>query len=301
MTASSKRMEPFVSIVIPVYADPEGLQTTLQSAVKQQYSPFEIVVSATPSTGETLEVAEEYASKYPELIRIVKIQEKGRARARNAGIEQASGEIIAFIDADIWMEPDWLETAVSDLKTKEVDYLACNVVISSTTDDGGFVEKYDQALSIPVRHYIENYHFAPTAALLLTRGLIEDVGAFDPELTSGEDREFGNRVYKQGYELCVSDYEVYHPPRKKMSEQIQKAIRIGVGIEQLRHQYPDRYSFSSLMSPLSYAPPNPKRLKSRFSSNDYEPDFLEWISFYLFNYFLKLYQQLGRWKYYRNR
>ncbi|AUX10537.1 glycosyl transferase [Halalkaliarchaeum desulfuricum] len=199
------------------------------------------------------------------------------------------------------MDPDWLENAILDMKTKGAHYLACSVSISSTTDNGGFIERYDRALSIPVKHYIEEYHFAPTAALLLTRGLIEEVGTFDPELTSGEDREFGNRVYERGYELYVSDCEVYHPPRKKVSDQTQKAIRIGVGMEQLRRQYPDRYSLPSLMSPLSYAPPNPKRLRSRLSSNSYKPDFLEWMLFYLFNYFLKLYQQLGRWQHFRNR
>lgn len=300
MTSSSEQTGPLVSIVIPVYADPEGIQTTLESAIKQQYSPFEIIVSVTPASGKTLKIAQKYAAKHPKLVRIVEVQKEGRARARNAGIEESKGEIIAFVDADIWMNPNWLDIAVTDLRAKNTDYLACNVVISPTTERSRFVEKYDRALSIPVKHYVENYHFAPTAALLLTRDLIEDVGAFDPKLTSSEDREFGNRVYERGYELYVSDCEVYHPARKKITEQTQKAIRIGIGMEQLRCRYPDRYTFPSLMSPLSYAPPRPKRLKSRLSTNNYNPNFTEWVSFYLFNYFLKLQQQFGRWKYYRS-
>lgn len=301
MNSATKQETPFVSLVIPVYADPGGLEITLESAVNQQYNSYEVIVSLTPSSGETLTVAEEYASKHPGLVQIVEVNERGRARARNAGIDKASGDIIAFIDADIQMKPHWLESATSDMKTMEADYLACNVCSSSTMDDVGFVEKYDQALSIPVRHYVENYHFAPTAALLLTRELIEDVGVFDPELTSGEDREFGNRVHEEGYNLDVSDSEVYHPPRKRVSEQIQKAIRIGIGMEQLRHRYPGRYSFPGLLSPLSYAPPSPRRLKSRMSANNYEPNYLMRFAFYLFNYGLKMYQQFGRWKYYRRR
>jgi len=301
MTVPVNRTDLFVSVIIPVYADPDGLRTTLESAVNQQYTSYEVIVSLTPSSGETLEVAEEYASDYPDLVHIVEVENRGRARARNAGIDRAGDEIIAFVDADIRLESDWLEKAISDLEEKSADYLACNVLISSTMDDAGFVERYDRALSIPVRHYIENYHFAPTAALLLTRELIEDVGVFDPELTSGEDREFGNRVYEEGYDLNLSGSQVYHPPRTRVSEQAQKAIRIGIGMEQLRHRYPDRYSFPSLISPLSYAPPSPKRLKSRLSDNNYKPNPLEWVTFYLFNYVLKIYQQLGRWRQYRNR
>ncbi len=300
MTDSTTYKDPLVSIIIPVYADPDGLQTTIECSIKQQYNPFEIIVSLTPASGETREVAEEYTSNYPKCVHIVEVQERGRAKARNAGINKANGEIIAFIDSDIRMNPEWLEAAVSELKTKEAEYLACSVVIPRSTDDAGFIERYDSAMSLPVKHYIENYDFAPTAALLLTSDLIDCVGIFDPELTSGEDREFGNRAYDQGYQLHVSDNKVCHPPRRTLLEQIQKAIRIGVGIEQLRCRYPDQYSYPSLISPLSYAPPNPNRIKSRLSSNNYDPVLIELLLFYIFNYILKLFQQFGRWKYYYN-
>jgi glycosyltransferase involved in cell wall biosynthesis len=300
MVASDKLTNPFVSVIVPVYADPDGLRATLDSVIKQHYSPFEVIVSVTPYSGETLRVAEEYMSTYPDLIDIIVVEETGRARARNAGIDGANGEIVTFIDANITMKPDWLGSAVSELQHKDANYLTCNVIISSATDDNGFIVKYDQALSLPVRHYVEDYHFTPTAVLLLTRSLISDVGVFDPELTSGEDREFGNRVYRQGYKLHIGDCEVYHPARRRASEHIKKAIRIGIGIEQLRHQYPKRYSAPSLISPISYAPPSPSRIKSRLSDNDYEPGRIEILEFYLFNYILKLCQQFGRWRYYRS-
>lgn len=300
MTDSTPCVDPLVSMIIPVYRDPDGLRTTLESGVHQEYSPFEIIVSITPGSGETREVAEEYSSKYPKCVRVVEVQDQGRAKARNVGINNAGGDIIAFIDADIRMDPDWLEAAISDLKTREADYLACNVVIPISTDNPGFIERYDSAMSLPVEHYIKNYYFAPTAALLLTRELINTIGVFDPELTSGEDREFGNRAHDHGYEQYVCNNEVYHPPRRTLSEQIQKAVRIGVGIEQLRRLYPDQYQYPSLISPLAYAPPSPSRLKSRLSSNSYDPVLTEFLLFYIFNYTLKLCQQFGRWKYYRN-
>ena len=299
MTNSMANENPLVSIIIPVYADPDGLRTTLESAINQQYSPLEVIVSLTPASGETREVAKEYSSKHSRYVHVIEVHEQGRAKARNAGINKANGEIIAFVDADIRMKPEWLEAAVSDLKAKEAEYLACNVVIPTSTDDAGFVERYDSAMSLPVKHYLKNYHFAPTAALLVTSDLIDTIGAFDPELMSGEDREFGNRVYDQGYNLYVSNSKVYHPPRRTVLEQIQKAIRIGVGIEQLRRRCPDQYSYPSLISPLAYAPPSPNRLKSRLSNNRYDPVITELLLFYIFNYILKLCQQFGRWKYHR--
>lgn len=296
MTSSENDSNPSVSVVIPVYADPEGLRTTLESFVSQSYSELEIIVAVTPSSGKTLEVATEFQTEFQDLVQVVEVRESGRAKARNAGIAISQGDIIAFIDADIWLDKDWLNCAVSNLQISDVEYLACSVDISSAKQNMGFVGRYDQALSIPVGHYVEDYQFAPTAALLVTRDLLEDVDNFDPELISGEDREFGNRVYSKGYELAVSDCAVYHPPRTKISEQVQKAIRIGRGMEQLGERYPSRYSNPSLLSPLSYAPPDPRRFNSRLSTNDYDASLVEWVLFYLFNYILKLFQQIGRWK-----
>lgn len=257
---------------------------------------MEIIVAVTPSSGNTLDVANEFQTEFQDLVDVIEVRESGRAKARNAGISRAEGEIIAFVDADIWFSEDWLSCAVASLQDRCSDYLACQVNISSDEQNMGLVGRYDQALSIPVGHYVTNYHFAPTAALLVTRELIEDVGGFDPELVSGEDREFGNRVYNNGYELDVGDCQVYHPPRVKMGQQIRKAIRIGRGIEQLRQRYPDRYLHPSLVSPLSYAPPDPRRLNLRLADNSYDGGATEKVLFYFINYILKLFQQYGRVK-----
>lgn len=285
-----------VSIVIPVYNDPDGLRKTIDSILSQTYDQYELIISVTPSSGETLAVARSYEEQESGLITIVEVPNRGRAAGRNAGIEEANGDVIAFVDADIRVPTDWLELSITAMNERAVAYLTCDIKFTDSDAPIRFIERYDRALSIPVAHYVEEYQFAPTASLFVTRELIDDVGRFDSRLTSAEDKEFGTRVHDAGYELYfASEISTFHPPRTTLSSQRSKAIRIGRGTQQLRMYYPERFAIPSLFSPISYAPPNPSRLQSRIASNQYEPSTLEFIIFYMFNYFLKLVQQYGRW------
>lgn len=288
---------PFVSIIIPVYDDPDGLRDTLESMVAQSYDEYEIIVSITPATGETLATAQEYSNDDRDEIKIVEVPSRGRAAGRNAGIEDSEGDVLAFVDADVRASEDWLREAIAEMDERNADYMACDIQFPHGSADMGFIERYERALSLPVEHYIKEYNFAPTASLFVTQEIISDVGGFDSRLTSSEDKEFGARIHDAGYELHFApNLVMYHPVRSTFTSHYAKAIRIGHGTQQLYHYYPSRFSIPSLYSPLAYAPPHPSRIRDRIESNEYDPSFLEFILFYMFNYFLKIVQQYGRWE-----
>ncbi len=282
---------PPVSVIVPAYEDPNGLTTTIESLLVQTYDEYEIIAAIRPSNGLTVEAAEEL--KNPRLS-IVTTEIPGPAAGRNVGIEHAKGDIIVFLDADIFVEKEWLSQAVHIMRSKQAKVLACDVRFQD--DNNSLFARYDRAIGLPVKHYIDEYEYAPTAALLVAREVIDTVGRFDDRLTSSEDKEFGNRLRQEGIEICFSsDVPVYHPPRSLLSEHISKSIRIGRGIEQLRHYYPERYDRFGIISPISYLPPNPRRLFSRMRSNKYSPELYELPLFYLINYMMKICQQYGRW------
>src|SRR5215831_9468158 len=107
-----QRPVPIVSVVIPTYNNARFLPEALDSLLGQTYRDFELIVVDDGSTDDTLEVLKPYRH----LIRYVRKENGGPASARNLGIRHASGELIAFQDADdIWL-PDKLQLQVDYLR-----------------------------------------------------------------------------------------------------------------------------------------------------------------------------------------
>lgn len=105
-------MNPFFTVVIPVFNKEKYVGRALESVLGQTYNDFEIIVVCDPSTDKSNEVVERYSqSKVKVLYR--EQPGPGGYAARNLGIKHASGQWIAFLDADdIWLE-NHLEVAFS--------------------------------------------------------------------------------------------------------------------------------------------------------------------------------------------
>jgi peptidoglycan/xylan/chitin deacetylase (PgdA/CDA1 family)/GT2 family glycosyltransferase len=106
-TAHSKGL-PFVSVVIPAYNEENYLLSCLESIRKQDYAgEYEVIVVDNASTDNTAKIALDWGAK------VVYESKRSPACARQKGAEVATGEIIAFIDADTQAPADWLSTFVS--------------------------------------------------------------------------------------------------------------------------------------------------------------------------------------------
>jgi len=232
---------PDVSIVIPVYNDPGGIGTTLETLLARTHEAVEIVVVDNGSDDETPEVVAGYAngSKHPKLIFERDIQSS--YAARNTGIEYANADIICFLDADQRVTDGWLEAALAQLDAKDAHYLAPNIELE-TPENPTRTAQYNQVSGFPIEDFLEYHQYAPTSCLFVTRELLEDVGHFDERLVSGGDLEFGNRVYDAGYDLVFApDSTVIHPARADFRSLWKRNVRIGRGHCQLQRYYPDRY------------------------------------------------------------
>ena len=245
-----------ISVIVPVYNDSRGLKDTLESLVNQNSPPenFEIIVADNGSTDNTLDVAKAFTQKYPKLIRFV-VEDKTQSSyaARNMGIKNARGSIIAFIDADMSVDEDWL-TGISDsLKEHQADYLACNVEIY--TKGKSIFGLYNKMTGFPVEDYVRNLHFAPTCCLVVRKIVFENAGLFDSRLISSGDKEFGTRVYKSGYKIYYEPNIVMkHPARSSLKQLFSKSFRIGRGAQQLSSYHPERYKIMprNISGPFHY-------------------------------------------------
>ena len=104
---------PTISIVIPAYNAERTILETIKSVQKQTFSDFEIIVINDGSTDRTLELV--LSVEEPRL-KIFSYQNGGVSVARNRGISHATGEFIAFLDADDLWTSDKLELQLAGLK-----------------------------------------------------------------------------------------------------------------------------------------------------------------------------------------
>jgi glycosyltransferase involved in cell wall biosynthesis len=123
----TKTFSPKVSVIIPAYNVAEYIVETLDSALAQTFLDHEIIVinDGSPDT----EKFEKAIAPYREKIIYLKQPNKGAAAARNAGIEAARGEMLAFLDGDdVWL-PDYLEQQISFLQATGGDMVYCDAIL----------------------------------------------------------------------------------------------------------------------------------------------------------------------------
>lgn len=113
-----------VSIIIPMYGVEEYLPQCLDSVCGQTWQNLEILLIDDESPDRSGEIADEYASRDPR-IKVMHIQNRGAAGARNVGLDIASGEYIMFVDSDDWVEPAVVEKLVSAIKDQRCDIAQC--------------------------------------------------------------------------------------------------------------------------------------------------------------------------------
>lgn len=112
-----------VSIIVPIYNVESYLKACLDSLVNQTYSTIEIIAVDDGSKDSSGTIADEYASKYSN-VRVIHKQNGGLSSARNAGLEVAKGDYIAFIDSDDLVSLDYVELMAMALD-KGYDYAEC--------------------------------------------------------------------------------------------------------------------------------------------------------------------------------
>ncbi|WP_440769559.1 glycosyltransferase [Natronorubrum sp. DTA28] len=288
---------PQVSVVVPVYNDPAGLRDTLDSLTTQTYptDAYEVLVVDNGSTDETPAVAREFADDHDRITVLVEDEVQSSYAARNRGIEHANGEILAFVDADMIAEEEWLVDAVGAFERTDAEYVGCNVEMVPSEDGDSLAERYNLRTGFPIDHFVENLGFAPTCCLLVHRSVIDDVGSFDSRLISGGDREFGHRVRDSGRELQFApDATIYHPTRSTADAILRKSRRVGRGVYQLRAFHPTRYdsTIPVALNPVPYLPPRPQQVRSVDGWSELSRR--EKAGFYLLSYARGICNGLGR-------
>lgn len=124
--------KPFVSILIPVYCAEKYLSRCLDSILSQNFQDLEVILVNDASPDDSLRIMEKYAGKDPRIKIINHDKNYGRVKARNTGIEAASGKYIVFCDDDDELSPIFLQSAYTYSRTGDYDIIHFGIKIANT-------------------------------------------------------------------------------------------------------------------------------------------------------------------------
>lgn len=120
-------MNDLISVIIPIYKVEEYLDECVASIVTQTHKNLEIILVDDGSPDNCPQMCDNWAAK-DSRIRVIHKPNGGLSDARNAGIDAATGEYIAFVDSDDFIKPDMLEKLYTAIQKEKADIAACGIL-----------------------------------------------------------------------------------------------------------------------------------------------------------------------------
>ena len=143
------------SVIIPVYNTALYLRACLDSVLNQTYSDWEVICVNDGSTDRSGEILQEYATRDNRLI-IVSQPNAGTAKARNTGLNLATGEYVFFLDSDDWLVPDALQVIANHLNGEDVLCFGGKRFIEATAVFNQADHLLEKTYSRGIMYYNEN-------------------------------------------------------------------------------------------------------------------------------------------------
>ncbi len=201
-TGTADRAPALVSVIVPVYNGARFIAEAIESIVSQEYGALEIIVVDDGSTDDTADIVARLGGD----VRYVFQENAGPGSARNRGIRDASGDFIAFLDADDLWAAGSLRLLVNGLvEREEIDVVHGYARLFKDGESGGALDSMNPDEVFP--YYI--------GAGLYRRRAFETAGLFEERLRFSEDTEWywraaelGLRIERlQGITLLVRRHE----------------------------------------------------------------------------------------------
>ena len=219
-----------ISVILCTHNRSQSLIKALDSIAAQaipESVEWEVLVVDNNSTDRTREVIEEFSRRHPGRFRYVFELQLGVSSARNAGIREARGEVLAFTDDDLTVEPTWLQNLTGGLKTGEWAGAGGRILCGNTFDPPEWLalEGPYSMLGVLCAHFdlgdkpLELDRAPYGANMAFRKEVFEKYGGFRTDLgpspgneMRNEDTEFGRRLRRRGARLRYEPSAVvYHP------------------------------------------------------------------------------------------
>lgn len=145
--------QPKISIIVPVYNTEKYLAKCLDSILNQTLQDIEIIVVNDGSKDQSQSVIDRYAIKDHRIFSIYK-ENGGLSDARNVGLDNSTGEFIAFIDSDDYIESEMLEKMYELTKRHNSEIVLCDLV--KVDENGKEFRDLPQSPQLPEKIVLKN-------------------------------------------------------------------------------------------------------------------------------------------------
>lgn len=122
-------MKPLISVIIPVYGVEKYLKRAVDSVLAQTYRNLEIILVDDGSPDACPAICDEYAAKEAR-VRVIHKENGGLSDARNAGLDIAGGDYIAFLDSDDYFAPFFIEVLYKELVRTKAQVSLCRYEVT---------------------------------------------------------------------------------------------------------------------------------------------------------------------------
>lgn len=207
-----------VSVVVPTYNAEATIGPLLDSLLNLRYPDYEVIVVNDGSKDHTKEIVE----RYP--VRLINQVNRGASAARDAGLRAASGEVVAYVDSDVTVTPDWLERLVGPFTDETIAATTGKTVFLRNEKCASWMRSMDIERRNAQRRAYTRLANGPNAAF--RREILLKVGGFDPRWFHAEDTEVSYRIWELGYRIrYVPEALVHHVPEEDWRTYLKKRYR----------------------------------------------------------------------------
>ncbi|MFH1126419.1 MAG: glycosyltransferase [Candidatus Altiarchaeota archaeon] len=223
------------SVIVPVYNEENSIKECVESLLNLEYpsEELELVIVDNNSDDGTPEILKNCSVKY------VFEGKKGSYTARNTGIRNSHGWFLVFTDSDCVVDREWLKNLIDVFRDPSIGVVSGRVAAYKPET---LVERYSALKALPQEEFSNrSIPFAATANAAFRKAVLEEVGFFDENFTSGGDEEVCWRIREKGYRIVYQPKAVvYHKHRKTLEGLFKQYVKYGEGQARLYKKYGKR-------------------------------------------------------------
>ena len=229
---------PSASVVVCSYNDAPTLRDCLDGLAEQTYLDYEVIVVDDGSTDGTGAIARDYD------VRVIETENHGLSRARNTGLDAATGDIVAFVDGDARADPDWLSFLAARFAGSED--AAVGGPNLPWPDAGPVAQAVATAPGGPTHVLIsdDEAEHIPGCNMAFRREVLEAIGGFDPQFrAAGDDVDVCWRLREHGFRIGFTPAAVvWHHRRDTIRAYVAQQRGYGEAEGLLERKWPQNYS-----------------------------------------------------------
>jgi cellulose synthase/poly-beta-1,6-N-acetylglucosamine synthase-like glycosyltransferase len=201
---------PKVSFLVVTHNDELTLEKCLKSIIKQDYPLFELIVVDASSVDSSIRIANRYADK------IILLKSNVLGKSRQISVDNSEGELLAIMDADTVLPPNWTIEAVSKFaQGVGIAWSFNEPPANSSIIARAFFNYWKEVLSDRIKN--GRGPIAGSNSMYLKKAVVE-VGGFDVRSHYSEDIDLGARVQDRGYTIAILDEPIFHDTMRTLKK-----------------------------------------------------------------------------------